>query len=226
MAKTRRYFNDKQRLQRKKMLGHNLKVARVGAGYTQAQVMEIVWGVTNNRNRISEIENGHIEVSIELLAILADLYGCTSDYLLGRSCEPINDIYASHLNQLLMNTRQYFEPMLEAMVGSVTEFIKKVDKDEYLELVNVCEKVRDYTLANGGRVREFDEDLHRLLFHLEWIIRKISAKQAQKQIQIQAHIDDINRRISDEEGHWLWEDCKNGYQCSLPLPPPTIETVE
>lgn len=226
MIRTRRYFTEKQRTQRKRLLGTNLKVAREGAGYTQAEVMERVWGITNNRNRISEIENGHVDVNIELIIILADMYGCTVDYLLGRSCEPINDIYANHLNHVILNCRKYFEPMIEQMVGSVTDFIKKVDKDEYVELVNTCEKIRDYTLKNNDDLKEFDPSFHHLLCHLEWIIRKIAAKEAQKQTQLQAHIENINQRIDREDRHRLLDDLKTSYQYSLPLPEPTIEVVE
>lgn len=226
MARAKRYFTDSQRSQRKKLLGINLKVAREGAGYTQAEVMERVWGIFNNRNRISEIENGHVDVNIELIIILADMYGCTVDYLLGRSCEPINDIYANHLNHILLNCRKYFEPMIEQMVGSVTDFIKKVDKDEHLELVNTCEKLRDYTLKHNDKIKEFDPNFHHLLHHLEWIIRKIAAKEAQKQVQLQAHIDNVNHRMDKEYRHRLLQDMKISYQYSLPLPEPVIEPME
>lgn len=226
MARAKRYFTDSQRSQRKKLLGINLKVAREGAGYTQAEVMERVWGIFNNRNRISEIENGHVDVNIELIIILADMYGCTVDYLLGRSCEPINDIYANHLNHILLNCRKYFEPMIEQMVGSVTDFIKKVDKDEHLELVNTCEKLRDYTLKYNDKIKEFDPNFHHLLHHLEWIIRKIAAKEAQKQVQLQAHIDNVNHRMDKEYRHRLLQDMKISYQYSLPLPEPVIEPME
>lgn len=226
MIRAKRYFTDSQRSQRKKLLGINLKVARVGAGYTQAEVMERVWGITNNRNRISELENGHVDVNIELLIILADMYGCTVDYLLGRSCEPINDIYANHLNHILLNCRKYFEPMIEQMVGSVTDFMQKVDKDEHMDLVNTCKKIRDYTLKHSDDLKKFDPNFHHLLHYLEWNIRKIATKEAQKQTQFQAHIDNINQRIDREDRHRLLDELKTGYQYSFPLPEPTIEVVE
>ena len=222
---TKRYFTENQQRQRKKLLGNNLKVARIGAGYTQAQVMEQVWGIDNNRNRISEIENGHVDISIDMLLILSDLYGCSTDYILGKSCEPINDIYASHINNVLINTRHYFEPMIEQMVTSITDVIKKVDKDEHLELVKCCEKISNYLIINNQKIKESDETLHHLLIHLEYIIRKINVKQAQKQTQIQAQLEQIAERMDREDKHRLLVDIDKQHQYSLPLPTPTVEAV-
>ena len=58
MAKKRLGFTDKQIKQIRVTVGRNLAAARKNAGMTQAEVMRIVWNVDNNRNRISEIENG------------------------------------------------------------------------------------------------------------------------------------------------------------------------
>ena len=61
------------------IIGKNLKEARKNAGMSQTDVMRIVWGVSNNRNRISEIENGKKSLSLIDLLIFQDLYSQSLD---------------------------------------------------------------------------------------------------------------------------------------------------
>ncbi|MDQ7094170.1 helix-turn-helix transcriptional regulator [Desulfosporosinus sp. PR] len=70
-----------------------LKKARAQKNLTQMQVMKR----TNiNHKTLSGYENGVSEPDLETLAILAELYETTTDYLLGRSDDP----KVSYLNTL------------------------------------------------------------------------------------------------------------------------------
>ncbi len=57
-----------------------IKKARLDAGYTQVQVAKIT-GIS--QAIISNMENGNREPSLENLAILADFYEVSIDWLLG-----------------------------------------------------------------------------------------------------------------------------------------------
>ena len=90
----RQFYSDNKAKLANRVIGNNLREARKYAGLSQSEVFEAT-GI--RKNRLSELENGHTTIDIYTLIILCDLYGCSVDYVVGRSCEPINDIYASPL---------------------------------------------------------------------------------------------------------------------------------
>lgn len=61
-----------------------IKKARIDAGYTQNQVSEET-GIA--QNAISKYENGKLEPNLENLAILAQFYNTSINWLLGVSIE-------------------------------------------------------------------------------------------------------------------------------------------
>ena len=69
-----------------------MAAARKNAGMTQAEVMRIVWNVDNNRNHISEIENGNKDLTLTDLLIFQNLYNQSLDYICGLSVEPELDM--------------------------------------------------------------------------------------------------------------------------------------
>lgn len=59
----------------------NLKIARIKAGLSQREVAE---RLRVNINTVSRWEKGTQKIQIDSLVLLADLYGTTTDFLLGR----------------------------------------------------------------------------------------------------------------------------------------------
>ena len=59
----------------------NLKIARIKAGLSQREVAE---RLRVNINTVSRWEKGTQKIQIDSLLLLADLYGTTTDFLLGR----------------------------------------------------------------------------------------------------------------------------------------------
>ena len=62
-------------------LNENIKRLRVARGVSQVALARVL-GVT--KQCVSNWENGNVLPSIEMLVRLADLFGVTTDYLLGR----------------------------------------------------------------------------------------------------------------------------------------------
>ena len=60
----------------------NIRNLRIDGGYTQRQIAQIL-GV--NQNTYSQYEIGVLNYSVEALEKLADFYGVSVDYLLGRT---------------------------------------------------------------------------------------------------------------------------------------------
>lgn len=59
----------------------NFKIARIKAGFSQKEVAE---RLKVNINTVSRWEKGTQKIQIDSLLLLADLYGVTTDFLLGR----------------------------------------------------------------------------------------------------------------------------------------------
>ena len=66
------------------MVYANLRAERARAGMTQAQVASRVGKTVAT---ISRYENGSRELPADVLVELSDLFGCSADYLLGRTDE-------------------------------------------------------------------------------------------------------------------------------------------
>lgn len=90
-------------------LSTKLKNLRINIGYSQAKVSKII-GVT--APLISEYESGAKSPSLESLIALAQLYKCSTDYLLGltdvttrKTLQPFSDEQAMALISFINNNR-------------------------------------------------------------------------------------------------------------------------
>ncbi len=217
-----RCYTASQRNQIKKLLGNNLRIARQNAGLSQTQVMASLWGRSASRNRISEIENGHVEIDMFQFLLLIDLYGQSADYVLGRSCEPINDILAAHINNVRLHSKSYLEPIIEQMTAVVIDHIAKIDKDEHLQLIDTSKQLVGYFLQHNQELLSHPE-LCKLLMILERSVRSISVAEAKKYSQMHAQLEAISERHDREEGHLMMEDLAKPVQYTLPMPEPDIK---
>ncbi len=84
----------KSDLQRRVLIGRKLAMARDMAQLRQEDVALEIFG-TPHKNRMSEIENGKLMPDAELLSVLCQKYGVSSDWVLGFTVEPELDKTAS-----------------------------------------------------------------------------------------------------------------------------------
>lgn len=64
------------------MFKERLKIERKALGWTQQKLAD---KINTSRSNVANWENGNNEASPELLGKLADIFGCSTDYLLGRT---------------------------------------------------------------------------------------------------------------------------------------------
>ncbi len=90
------------------MLGENIRKLRQSRSIGQ---LELGHRVGASKQGISNWENGNIMPSIDLLIRLADFFGVSTDYLLGRDTRQtldtagLTDIQAAHIQQLIDDLR-------------------------------------------------------------------------------------------------------------------------
>ena len=219
-----RHYSENDCLLINKVIGNNLRVARQTAGYTQSQVMDITWD-KKNRNRISDIENGKVTIDIYTFLILVDLYGQSVDFILGRSCEPINDVKAAFVNNVKLNTHKFIQPIIDSMTEVVVNNIKRHDIDKYLELMVAAKNLSIYAVTNAAKINSQNPELYAMLSKLGDICRSLEVKEAQSMVQMQAQLDAIAERHDKEDGHLLMSDVLGKKQYTLPLPEPRLSVV-
>ena len=66
----------------KEALNENIRALRKAAGYSQVEFADLL-GVT--KQCVSNWENDNVVPSVEMLLKIADFFGVSTDYLLGRS---------------------------------------------------------------------------------------------------------------------------------------------
>ncbi|MDO4440558.1 MAG: helix-turn-helix domain-containing protein [Moraxella sp.] len=225
-AVVQKFYTPRQRDDIKKLLGKNLRIARENAGLSQSDVMQRLWGDCKRRNRISEIENGHAEIDLFQFLLFLDLYGQSADYILGRSCEPINDILAAHINNIRLHTKSYLEPIVEQMTACVVGHLTKVDKDEHLMLIDRAKNLSFYLMQHGKELKQDYPVLHQMLLGIEQSVRIIGVNEARRQNQMQAQLDAIAQRHDADDGHMLLSDLGRATQYTLPFPEPETCVIE
>ena len=122
-------------------VGLNLAAARRNAGMTQTEVMQAVWGVSNNRNRISEIENGKKDLTLIDLLIFQNLYGQSLDYICGLSTEPEVDMLAGTINHVVTQSHCLIEMMASELASVVVGHMKAINQNDHAALL---QETRDY----------------------------------------------------------------------------------
>lgn len=86
------------------MLGENIRRLRQERGLCQEDLGRRIGA---SKQSVSNWENGNIAPSIDLLIRLADFFGVSTDYLLGReerrtlNAAGLSDIQATHIQQII-----------------------------------------------------------------------------------------------------------------------------
>lgn len=200
-------------------IGLNLAAARRNAGMSQTDVMKAVYGVSNNRNRISEIENGKHNLSLADLLIFQNLYGQSIDYICGLSCEPEIDMLAGTVNHVVNQSHAIIEMMTAELAGVVVGHMKSICKNDHEALLasakELCETVKDDSVSLKANT-----SLSKAVSNVMYVVRDIEVKQARQVNAVDMQMMQIADRIDKNDRHQLLKDRDRHYQYSLPMVKP------
>lgn len=202
-------------------IGLNLAAARRNAGMTQTEVMKAIWGVSNNRNRISEIENGKKNLTLIDLLIFQDLYGQSLDYICGLSIEPEIDILAGTVNHVVNQSHAIIEMMTSELASVVVEHMKSICKNDHEALLTYSKELCD-VIKPDQYIGNISDPVVQATRRVMSIIRKIDVDQARKINAVDMQMIQIKERINNEDRHYLLRDRDKNYQYSVPLPKPEM----
>lgn len=114
-------------------LGDFIKKSRINAGYkTQSQVADRLSVI---RQTISHWENGTRTPDAESLSKLADLFGVTTDYLLGKESKVVSQEHLTNVNNRI---KEELGENVKVMFHDINSF----DDDEMEELKNFIDFIK------------------------------------------------------------------------------------
>lgn len=206
-------------------IGLNLAAARRNAGMTQTDVMQAVWGVSNNRNRISEIENGKKDLTLIDLLVFQNLYGQSMDYICGLSTEPEMDMLAGTVNHIVNESKNMIELLTTELAEVMVNHVKSISKNDHAALLVAAKEVVSIRKPNvTDAIKE--PDLYDATMKLRQVVRHVEVKQARQSQAVDAQMMQIKERIDKEDRHRMLKDHDKHYQYSIPLlAPEEVEEV-
>ena len=90
------------------ILNEKIKSLRLSCNYSQVDVAE---KLSVTKQTISNWENNNIQPSVDMLIKIADLFGVTTDYLLGRDniaridVQGLTELEIQHINNIINDLR-------------------------------------------------------------------------------------------------------------------------
>ncbi|EAF1397328.1 helix-turn-helix transcriptional regulator [Listeria monocytogenes] len=113
------------------MFGKRLKQLRKNNNKTQEDISKIL-GIS--RGAYSHIENGRNEPDMETIVKLANIFGVSTDYLLGRSNNGFIDTIAAHIDSNVT------EEEMEEILAYIEEKRKEYANEEEIDITDIAAK--------------------------------------------------------------------------------------
>ncbi|EJX6942891.1 helix-turn-helix transcriptional regulator [Listeria monocytogenes] len=113
------------------MFGNRLKQLRKNNNKTQEDISKIL-GIS--RGAYSHIENGRNEPDMETIVKLANIFGVSTDYLLGRSNNGFIDTIAAHIDS------NATEEEIKEILACIEEKRKEYANEEEIDITDIAAK--------------------------------------------------------------------------------------
>ncbi|HAB8441072.1 TPA_asm: helix-turn-helix domain-containing protein, partial [Listeria monocytogenes] len=113
------------------MFGNRLKQLRKNNNKTQEDISKIL-GIS--RGAYSHIENGRNEPDMETIVKLANIFGVSTDYLLGRSNNGFIDTIAAHIDS------NATEEEIKEILAYIEEKRKEYANEEEIDITDIAAK--------------------------------------------------------------------------------------
>ncbi|MCK4108877.1 helix-turn-helix domain-containing protein [Acinetobacter radioresistens] len=129
-------LREEKEIQLQKTIGKNLKAARIYAKKSLLEVMVVIWGITDNKNRLKEIESGSRMPSPFILHRLAVLYNISMDFIFGLSHEIERDETCSEAGRTVQGLRELGLDIIEQVNTILSKQVKVLPRSEAMELLD------------------------------------------------------------------------------------------
>lgn len=191
------------------IIGRNLARARVLANLPQSKVMQEIFGTKNpkQKNRISEIEHGRILPDAEVLHGLCKLYGISSDYILGFSCETALDPTVGRASMLYNSLNETFGEMLQSITSQLCLVgVRHINTLPSSSVLALLDAVKSYIKTQ--KIDKSNPNYEQLINMME-LVRECETQLAIQERDMEIALDDIANRDEEEKRQMLLSDLVN-----------------
>lgn len=194
---------------RRAIIGANLAHARRLAGYSQLDVMRVLWQETGNqKNRISEIESGKSLPDAELLSDLCRLYSVSADYICGFSAEPEIDQTAGRIGMIYTGLSEIAAIAAQHMVENLSRlsasYIATVPQPHAIALLDAVKAVRQKIIEEDhDKIQQQYPVISRSLFEMFKIAQEFDRSQAINLTGYETALGEVLQQHSDDPRQYL-----------------------
>lgn len=192
-------------LQLQKTIGKNLKTARQHvAGMSMLEVMQKVWGISDRKNRLSEIENGARMPSPYILLRLSVLYGVSLDFIFGLSHDIERDLECSRAGRIVQGLRETALDMVDKISMSLAKQVNilprtdaLVVRDRALDIVCFLRKtLNESSFANAAESEDFFDRLSSLEGSCRQLDSVVARHSRIMELTVYDHIARVDEQIT------------------------------
>lgn len=188
------------------MIGRNLARARVLSNFSQAKVMQVIFGTKNpkQKNRISEIEHGRILPDAELLHQLCKLYCVSSDYILGFSQEIVLDPTVGRASLLYNSLNETLGEMLQSLTSQLCLVgVRHINTLPACSVLALLDTVKQYLKTQKI---DIDSPHYEQLISMVKLVRQCETQMAIQERDMEIALDDIANRDEEEKRQTILSD--------------------
>lgn len=129
-------LREEKEMQLQKTIGKNLKAARSYAKKSLAEVMLLIWGIADNKNRLKEIESGSRMPSPFILHKLSALYRVSLDFIFGLSHEIERDESCAGAGRTVQGLRELGLDIIDQVNGILSKQVSVLPRSEAMVLLD------------------------------------------------------------------------------------------
>lgn len=192
-------------LKLQKTIGVNLKTARQQVALmSMSEVMQKVWGISDRKNRLSEIENGARMPSPYLLLRLCTLYGVSLDYVFGISHDIEKDLECARAGRIMQGLRETALDMVDRIGEQLAQQVSVMPRSEALLVRDRALSLVRYLRQQQDEANVQDDDLIDHINGLEVSCRQLDTVVARHfRVMELTMFDHINRSDSMAVSRYL-----------------------
>lgn len=180
------------------LIGRKLALARENAELKQDEVAINLFGL-EQKNRISEIENGRTLPDAELLMTMCKLYGVSADWILGFKIEPELDETASIAGILINSVGDTVFEQVYSITAQISmlyaQHIKSLPKTDVVKLIEAAKTVTQVYFQLDTKAQSV---IKPAMMELMECIRQYDRKLANQFNNLTRELDHINQREENE----------------------------
>lgn len=194
-------LREEKELQLQKTIGKNLKAARIYARRSLSEVMLLIWDITDNKNRLKDIEGGSRMPSPFILHKLSALYNVSLDFIFGLSHEIERDEACASTGRTVQGMRELGLDIIDQVNSILSKQVNVLPRSEAIQLLDEArELIYKYKNKCLDRVfmsqaKQLEQDIETLEYACIQLDSAIARHLRSIEMTVCDHINRIDKKL-------------------------------